>query len=175
MLYDCLLAIGEAAAYCVALLFLVAAAAKLRHRATMAGVVANYRLLPSVLVVPMAMVLPWIEAVVGAMLLVGERRWAPAAAALLLAIFAAAMAVNIGRGRRRIDCGCGVGGVGQSLHGALVARNMVLAVALLLNLSAGQPPLFEHVAAIATGLVLFLLILLLDALLTLPGFHAQQV
>ncbi|WP_174291205.1 MauE/DoxX family redox-associated membrane protein [Sphingomonas bacterium] len=159
----------------MALVFLVAAAAKLRHRATLAGVIGNYRLLPSALVGPTALVLPWLEVLVGAMLLVGERRWVPAIAALLLVIFAAAMAINIGRGRRRIDCGCGVGGLRQSLHGALVARNLALAVALLLNLSAGQVPLYGHVAAIATGLALFLLILLLDALLAVPGFRAQQV
>lgn len=175
MLYDCLLTIGDSAAYCAALVFLVAAMTKLRHRATLTGVIANYRLLPAALVAPVAMILPWLEAGTGAMLLAGERRWVPAVAALLLAVFAAAMAVNIGRGRRSIDCGCGVGGVRQSLHGVLVARNIVLAVALLLGRSAGSLPPVGHVVAIATGVVLFLLILLLDALLTLPGFRAQQV
>ncbi|WP_254602956.1 MauE/DoxX family redox-associated membrane protein [Sphingomonas bacterium] len=165
--------IGDAAAFCAGLVFLVGAWAKLRHRATLSGVVANYRLLPPIAVAPVAAILPWLEGAVGLALLLGERRWVPIVAAVLLLAFAAAIGINIRRGRSHIDCGCGVGGLRQSLHGALVVRNLMMAIALSFNLLAGTLPVMERIAAMATGLTLFLLILLLNALLALPGFRPQ--
>jgi len=68
--------------------------------------VANYRLLPAVLVTPVAYVLPFAEIVAAILLALGIVPLVVAAAlALLLIAFAAAIAVNLARGRV-MDCGC---------------------------------------------------------------------
>ncbi len=91
----------------IALVFLSAAAAKMRNWPIFRGVVANYRLLPQVLVGPVTYALPPAEAAIGAMLPTSLfAPWAEAAAAVLLGAFAVAMGINLLRGRRQIDCGC---------------------------------------------------------------------
>jgi uncharacterized membrane protein YphA (DoxX/SURF4 family) len=115
----------------IALVYLAAAIGKMRHWAVFRGVVANYRLLPEVLVAPFAYLLPPFEALLGAMLLLGLLSpWAEAAAAALLLLFACAMAINIKRGRRHIDCGCFQSALKQTLSWVLVARNGTLALLL---------------------------------------------
>src|SRR5437868_1799574 len=84
MLHEILMVTTDAACVCAAILFLVAAWSKLRERATLAAVVANYRLLPTWAVAPAATVLPWAELAIGTALLVGERRFAPVAGGGLL-------------------------------------------------------------------------------------------
>jgi hypothetical protein len=96
------------------------------------GVVRNYRLLPTAAVRPFAYLVPPIELVLAAALLLRPAASsAPLAAALLLTLFAAAMAINVRRGRSDIDCGCFAGVLRQKLSWALVARNLVLAAGLL--------------------------------------------
>ena len=107
--------LGVAASVAVALLFAVAGIDKLRHRDLLPGVIANYRLLPDALVAPAAALLPGVELLVAAGLLLGFAPLAPLVAIALLLVFAAAMAINIGRGRRHIDCGCGHVGLRQQL------------------------------------------------------------
>lgn len=115
----------------IALVYLAAAIGKMRHWAVFQGVVANYRLLPEVLVAPFAYLLPPFEALLGAMLLLGLLSpWAEAVAAALLLLFASAMAINIKRGRRHIDCGCFQSALKQTLSWILVARNATLALLL---------------------------------------------
>ncbi len=74
----------------------------------------NYRILPDGLINPMAIVLPWVEVVVGASLLMGL--WVLGGSLLasgLLAAFAAALGLNLARGLD-IDCGCfSTAGTGQ--------------------------------------------------------------
>jgi uncharacterized membrane protein YphA (DoxX/SURF4 family) len=145
----------------VALIFLTAAYGKLRHWAVFQGVVANYRLLPEVLVAPVAYLLPPAEAVLGAALLLGAGSpWPEAAAASLLLLFAAAMGINIGRGRRHIDCGCFQSALKQSLSWKLVIRNVVLSLLLgVAALSAGLPrDLFLLVNGLLAGAVLFVIL-----------------
>uniref|UniRef100_UPI0003B55052 MauE/DoxX family redox-associated membrane protein n=1 Tax=Novosphingobium sp. B-7 TaxID=1298855 RepID=UPI0003B55052 len=60
---------GRIATVGVGLVFLTAAAGKLRHRVLLPGVIANYRLLPPALVAPVASALPVAELVLGAWLL----------------------------------------------------------------------------------------------------------
>jgi hypothetical protein len=116
----------------IALVFLAAAAAKMRHWTVFPGIVANYRLLPPFLVGPVAIVLPPVEAAIGAALPTGLLApVAEAAAVLLLAAFAAAMAINLLRGRGHIDCGCFQGTLKQELRWALVSRNVLLLALLL--------------------------------------------
>ena len=96
---------GLAIRVLASLLFLTAAYGKLRHWTVFQGVIANYRLLPEVLVAPVAYLLPPVEALLGTALLLGlGSPWPEVAAAALLILFAVAMGINIGRGRRHIDC-----------------------------------------------------------------------
>lgn len=168
--FDTALAIcGGVAAVGNGLVFLTAGVAKLRNRQVFPGVVANYRLLPEALVGPVAVVLPLAEVLIGAALLGGVALAAVPAAALLLA-FAAAMAVNIGRGRAHIDCGCGRSELRQPLSRTLVVRNLVLAG--LLVPAAFAVPSFgsaEWAFALAGGLALYLLTLLVNALAALAA------
>jgi hypothetical protein len=115
----------------IAVLFGAAGIAKLRHRALLPGVIANYRLLPAGLVAPAAMLLAPVELLVAAAMLAGVAPWAQAMAAALLLLFAAAMAINVMRGRRHIDCGCGHAALRQPLGWGVVVRNIVLATAVL--------------------------------------------
>jgi hypothetical protein len=174
MLRDLILTLGSAAAVCAGLVFVLGAVGKLRHAAIFPGVVANYRLLPAAAVAPVAMVMPWIELAVGLALIAGERRVAPALAAALLLLFAAAMAINLRRGRSHIDCGCGTSTLRQPLRRALVVRNIVLAVAVAtVPLAGGGLTSAEQLVALAAGSVLFLLYLLLNVVLALPGLSPQ--
>src|SRR5262245_36242637 len=89
----------------LALLFVVAAAHKLRDPARFRATVADYRLLPDPLVPLGAACLIVAEPVVVAAL-ASSRWWGLAGAAALLALYAAAIAINLARGRRHLDCGC---------------------------------------------------------------------
>src|SRR5690348_3458432 len=83
--------------------------------------VANYRLLPELLVKPFAWTLPFVECACAAgMLLPATRPAAAAMLAVLLAIFSAAIAINLVRGRRDIDCGCFGPTLRQELSGWLL-------------------------------------------------------
>ncbi len=120
----------------VGLVFLAAAFGHWRHRAVMAGVVGNYRLLPAWAVAPVAMLLPLVELALGIALLLAPvlrvlALGAGLAAAGLLLVFALAMAVNLRRGRGFIDCGCGDPDTRQPLSWWLVGRNVLLALPLL--------------------------------------------
>ncbi|MGO9949417.1 MAG: MauE/DoxX family redox-associated membrane protein [Steroidobacteraceae bacterium] len=115
----------------IALVYLTAAIGKMRHWAVFRSVVANYRLLPDVLVAPFAYCLPPFEALLGAALLFGSLSpWAELAAAALLLMFAAAMGINLKRGRQHIDCGCFQSVLKQRLSWTLVVRNGVLTLLL---------------------------------------------
>ncbi len=161
---------GLAASVFVGLIFLVAGIDKLRHRALLPGVIANYRLLPPALVAPAALLLPPVELVVATGLLSGNRLAAPVAAIALLLVFAAAMAINIRRGRRNIDCGCGHAALRQSLGWGLVARNLGMATALLPQLFAGPGlAIVDMAVAALAGLAAFLLLQMINAINALPA------
>lgn len=87
---------------------LVAAAIpKIRNADEFQGVVENYRLLPSFLVMPFARLLPWVElACAVALLIPAFHEQASWVASGLFFMFALALAINVGRGRTHIDCGC---------------------------------------------------------------------
>jgi hypothetical protein len=145
----------------VALIFLTAAYGKLRHWQVFQGVIANYRLLPEVLVAPVAYLLPPAEAFLGTALLLSlGSPWPEAAAASLLLLFALAMGINIGRGRRHIDCGCFQSALKQSLSWKLVIRNVVLSLLLgVVAFDGGLPDgLFMLVNGWLVGGVLFVIL-----------------
>lgn len=113
------------------LIFLTAGIEKLRHRAVLSGVIANYRILPEPLV-PLASVLMGpVELMLGLALLLWPAIIPTLVGAVLLTIFAGAMALNLGRGRQHITCGCGRPDMHQHLRWSMVIRNILLAAALL--------------------------------------------
>jgi hypothetical protein len=149
---------------------------KLRHRALLSGVVGNYRLLPDGLVMPVALVLPWVELGLGAALVAvpfAGGVWtqvAGAAGAGLLLVFALAMGINLARGRGAIDCGCGRSELRQPLSRALVARNLVLALPLLLAAAGGARVSlqgFDLVSLVVGGVAIALAYHLFNALVAL--------
>jgi len=105
------------------------------------GVVANYRLLPDAMVAPAAHLIPPVELLLGATLLLGLAFPGPElGAAALLLLFALAMGINLRRGRRHIDCGCFQSALKQTLSWTLVMRNVVLASLVGVALSSNDVP-----------------------------------
>jgi hypothetical protein len=155
---------------CVGLVFLLAAAQKMRHWCILSGVIANYRLLPRWALAPASALLPPVEMTIAIFLLCGlAMRWTGLASIILLALFATAMAINLKRGRDQIDCGCGQSFLKQSLRWTLVVRNAVLAVLLLPPMVVtGAVTLDVTMAGASAGLAFFLLNLLLNTLSALP-------
>lgn len=160
--------VALAAAIGIGLILLQAGISKLRHRALLPGVIANYRLLPPVLVTPAATILPLAEIAIGIMLIAGLAPVPVLLAMLLLALFAGAMATNILRGRSHIDCGCGRSQLRHPIGWPLVVRNLLL-VALVAPRLLPAPPLstLDIATAAAGGIALFLAFHLLGAILTL--------
>ena len=86
--------------------FLAAAIPKIADPPAFAHMIYNYRLLPGVLVNALALVMPWVEFVVGLALVAGVwKREAALVAAALLVVFLGAIGWNLIRGHA-IDCGC---------------------------------------------------------------------
>jgi uncharacterized membrane protein YphA (DoxX/SURF4 family) len=86
--------------------FVAAAWPKLADPPGFAEAIWNYRLAPSWLVHPAALVLPWLELLCGVALILGL--WVRAAAAwagTLLLVFVAALSIDLARGHP-VDCGC---------------------------------------------------------------------
>lgn len=175
-------ALKVAAVAVVAFLFLGAARGKLRSGPAFRGVVRDYRLLPSVMVAPVAFVLPYAEAAVGAGLLVRPGfAFAVYPAAALLLVFAAAAGVNLLRGRRDISCGCFMGpDGGRRIGWGLVARNIFMAAVLMAaaHTGAAAAGARDWLGGVLMGAVLLLLYRTLAALALhgplLPGRSAMR-
>jgi hypothetical protein len=152
--------LGETFALSLTLVFAAAAVSKFQAFGAWTGVVQNFRVLPRALVVPVAWVLPPLEALLAAALLVTALRpLAAACAALLLVVFSAAIAANLRRGRTEIDCGCFRSDLRQSLSAALLVRNALLFFMALALLPAGGDTvrtILEHAIAACAALCLFL-------------------
>jgi uncharacterized membrane protein YphA (DoxX/SURF4 family) len=145
----------------VSLVFLTAAYGKLRHGMPFQGVVANYRLLPDAMVAPAAYLIPPVELLLGATLLLGLAfPWPELGAAALLLLFALAMGINLRRGRRHIDCGCFQSALKQTLSWTLVMRNVVLALLMGVTLLSNDAPrdLLALMNGYLAGAVLFIIL-----------------
>jgi hypothetical protein len=119
----------------LALLFLAAAAHKLRDPGHFRAMVSDYRLLPARVVPPAATLLAGAEvAVAGALLAPPWRTAGQLGGAGLLLLYGGAIAINLGRGRRHIDCGCAGPAARRPISEWLVARNAVLAALALVGL-----------------------------------------
>ena len=138
----------------LALLFLAAAAHKLRDRAAFRATFAEYRILPGAV----SGILPLAELAVAVLLLVPAASAAgKSGAAALLFVYGAAVGVNLVRGRRHIDCGCTGPHARRPIGGGIVVRNALLAAAALAALVPVAPRPLEWVDALTvSGAVLTL-------------------
>jgi hypothetical protein len=139
----------------LSLLFAAAAAHKLRDRRAFRRTLRRYDVLPAALVGPASAALVTTEVVLAAWLPFSAA--AAVVAAAVLALYGGAMALNLARGRRDLDCGCMGPAKAMPIHGALVARNAVLAALALLSAApAAERPLvwidaLTVAAAVATA------------------------
>ncbi|MDQ7835722.1 MAG: MauE/DoxX family redox-associated membrane protein [Humidesulfovibrio sp.] len=86
--------------------FVYASVYKIGYAAEFAETVASYQIVPALAVNAVALVLPWLELICGAMLVAGVRvRTVSAILGALLVVFCIAVTVNLLR-ETPIDCGC---------------------------------------------------------------------
>jgi len=86
--------------------FLAAGGLKVGHADVFASEIAGFRLLPQVLIGPLALLLPFIELMIGVYLVIGLfTRFAAWVAAIEMAAFAGAIASAVARGITT-SCGC---------------------------------------------------------------------
>ena len=98
--------LGIIARLILGLIFIYASMDKIAHPAAFAKDIYNYQILPEGLINLTAMVLPWLELILGIFLVVGLFREGTAwIATLLLIVFFGAMVFNLARGLD-IHCGC---------------------------------------------------------------------
>ena len=87
-------------------IFIAAALPKITDPPSFAHMIYNYRILPAGLINISALVMPWVELVIGLCLILGvwvkPARWIVAA---MLVVFMVAITINLVRGNA-IDCGC---------------------------------------------------------------------
>ena len=117
------------------LLLLLAAVHKLTALPKFRATLSAYEIMPGALIAPASMLVPIIEALLGAAWLIGlEPTFVAMTTTALLASYMSAIAINLLRGRVHIDCGCTMGasaGRDQQLSWGLVARNAILIMAAL--------------------------------------------
>jgi uncharacterized membrane protein YphA (DoxX/SURF4 family) len=122
-------------------IYLWAGVAKVTNTAAAVLAVGAYRVLPHVLVRPVAVALPWVEIALGLFILVGLfSRFSAIGLSLLTLAYIAAMAQAMARGLA-IDCGCfGGNGTGSGVTWLDLARDVgLLAVGLFLVWLPGGP------------------------------------
>jgi len=86
--------------------FVLASLDKISYPLAFAKSISNYQILPDQLVNVAAIILPWVELILGSLLIFGI--WLPGAITLvnlLLAVFFSALVFNMARGLN-VDCGC---------------------------------------------------------------------
>lgn len=117
----------------LAVIFIISATGKIRNPANFTSTVSTYHLLPKVWIRPFAIILPWLELVLGLMLLLGwATRMAAITSIVLLLVFLAAMGINLARGRKDLDCGCSGKRHAQKISWKPIARNVLLILLSLL-------------------------------------------
>jgi len=151
---------------CIGLIFISGAIIKLRGWLEFQSVLAQYALLPSALVKPASWVIPVVELLVGAALLLTGHVVPAFTASAMLLFYGTAMGINLVRGHSQIDCGCFHGSAGgQRLSWSLVARNAVLAALPLLGVGADEPAsMLVTLQGAFAGLVLYLFFSTIDSL-----------
>jgi hypothetical protein len=124
-------AIANPLSLLVAMLFLVAAFAKLRSPDDFRRELSDYELLASWLLAPLAVILPALELAGGLLTLVpSTRSFGIGLLLALLTAFSAVVALNIVRGLTSIHCAC-FGRSSRRLSWAIPLRNALLAAPLI--------------------------------------------
>ena len=117
------------------LMFLLASAHKFRALHEFRAVLADYRVMPAMIVPVVAVALPLFETAIGlAWLFSNIELWLPTTA--LLVLYTASISTNLMRGRVHISCGCGFGAstkTDEALSWGLVIRNVILIGAALVT------------------------------------------
>jgi hypothetical protein len=135
------IALEWAACLLVAAVFLLASVPKILNPAAFASAVYQMNLLPTILVNPVAIYLPWIEFVAACALVIlpPARRGALALLGFLLAAFTLALMVNFVRGTA-MSCGCFGGTFLETILPPWTApiRNLVLLGILCIALEASR-------------------------------------
>lgn len=111
--------------------FIFAGVPKIMDTAAFAGAVYNYQLLPDMMINFFAMFLPWLEVVVGVLLILGI--WLPGAVVIyngLMITFMAALGISAARGLD-ISCGCFSTDAGDAIDWKTIARDTTLLLASL--------------------------------------------
>jgi len=105
---------------------------KLAHPSRFAQTIRTYRMVPAVLIFPMAMYLPWLELTVGLGLLAGVWRreflWLTLG---LCAMFLGANLTAMARGLE-VDCGC----FGAGYHGSAAREALIATILSILGVGA---------------------------------------
>ena len=113
--------------------FIAASPDKIIHPDRFADVVWDYQLLPAWAVNAFSACLPWVELVMGVLLITGL--WLPSGALLasgLTVMFMVAVGVNLVRGTEHFHCGCfGTGQEGAAEGWGLMWRDSLLLAAAL--------------------------------------------
>lgn len=173
-------AVAILASLFLGLVLATSALSKLKRPDEFQGVVANYRLLPSFMVAPVARLLPWLELACAVALLVPPvRAQAAWVAAAIFVVFALALAINVGRGRTHIDCGCVRRPTSMSRIGMFhVLRALSLAgvslYAATISLSVVAIPVSSWLMGIASAALLAMLYLAADVMVGLPGRESSN-
>ncbi len=113
-------------------LFIYAGAVKIGAPMNLADSVAAFKILPHVLIMPLAMALPPFEIIAGALLVAGYRQGALAIAAVTT-VFIAAFISTLARGMT-VDCGCfgGVGSATVATNSLDLVRDIVFVIAVMI-------------------------------------------
>jgi len=146
------------------LLLLLAAVHKLTGLPKFRATLTAYEIMPGALIAPASILVPIVEALLGAAWLLNlEPTLVAMTTAALLTSYMSAIAINLLRGRIHIDCGCTMGtsaGRDQQLSWGLVARNAILIMAALtatVPISERAIGLVDYVTLVAGLLAIVLL------------------
>ncbi len=113
----------------LAAVFLSAGLRKLPDRRHFFFVVLAFRVLPRSLARVYAFSLPWLEVVMGLMLLLGAMsQLAASVGVLLLVSFTTAIGLNVARERTNLDCGCFGSQKRGRIGATILVRNVILLV-----------------------------------------------
>lgn len=126
--------LGILARMALGIVFLVAAWDKIVDPLAFAKIIRNYQILPDAAVAGVALVLPWIEVVVGMCLVTGfAARGAALSACLMMAVFLSAMAWAQHKGIAT-QCGCFTTKADDGISTATFIRDgSIMALALLVS------------------------------------------
>jgi uncharacterized membrane protein YphA (DoxX/SURF4 family) len=112
--------------------------------AEFAAALAAYKILPSSLLSPIALVWPWLELIVGTYLLFGfNTRHVARAAAGLFGIFLGVLVSAIARGIDPGSCGCFGIGINLSVHQTAALDAILLVLSFLTARFSGDTPAFS--------------------------------